>query len=189
MLKTQRRSSSSILSFSSNLRLLSQQLASSDSDMRALLRVTPPAARATASLIREIGTPLGVTISNLTSTAQVFQANVRGVQELLIQVPRAVDIGSSRRRADRSERRPDSDVLQPAAVHAGLPRHGAAQRAGHRSGPAAEHLRRAAPQRPVSDVRGSQHVPSNTGVIAPWLSSYAGDSTVSVNSLAQLMGS
>ncbi len=188
VLKTQRRASSSILSFSSNLRLLSQQLASSDSDIRALLRETPPAARATASLIREIGTPLGVTISNLTSTAQVFQANVRGVQELLIQVPRAVDIGSR--------------VVGPNGANVGLTVTffnplpctqgylGTARRSGLNTGPG-QPLNTSAgcTASSGSDVRGSQHVPSDTGTIQPWLSSYAGDSTVSVDSLAQLMGS
>jgi phospholipid/cholesterol/gamma-HCH transport system substrate-binding protein len=188
VLKTQRRASSSILSFSANLRLLSHQLASSDSDVRALLRVTPPAARAAASLIREVGTPLGVTISNLTSTAQVFQANVRGVQELLIQVPHAVDIGSS--------------VVTPSGANVGLTVTffnplpctqgylGTVRRGGLDTSPG-QPLNTSAgcTSTSSSDVRGSQHVPSDTGVVAPWLSSYADDSTVSVNSLAQLMGS
>ena len=62
-------------------------------DVRALLRTTPSAARAASDLIRSIGTPLGVLVSNLTTTAQVTVANVDGVRQLLVQLPRAVYIG------------------------------------------------------------------------------------------------
>ena len=57
-------------------------------DFRALLNTTPSAAQAASQLIRDIGTPLGVLVANLTTSAQVFVANVNGVRQLLVQLPR-----------------------------------------------------------------------------------------------------
>jgi phospholipid/cholesterol/gamma-HCH transport system substrate-binding protein len=189
VLATQIASSSSIRSFSANLRLLSGQLASSDSDLRALLRATPPAARTAAGLIREVGTPLGVTISNLTSAAQVSLANVRGVQELLVRVPRAVDIGST--------------VIGRRGAHVGLSLtffdplpctqgYGATQRRSGLDTSAEAPLNTSVgctSSNPNSDVRGAQHAPSNAGVLPPWLSDFTDEQLAPVTSLSQLMGS
>jgi phospholipid/cholesterol/gamma-HCH transport system substrate-binding protein len=188
VLRTQQRTSASIRSFSTNLKVLSQQLVSSDSDVRRLLALAPPAARTAASLIHEVGTPFGVTLSNLTSTAQVFQANVRGVQELLIQVPKAVDIGST--------------VVGPKGANVGLTvtffnplpctqgYFGTVRRGGQDIAPGLP-LNTSAGCTATSgtDVRGSQHVPSDTGSVAPWLTGYAAANATPVTSLAQLMGS
>jgi phospholipid/cholesterol/gamma-HCH transport system substrate-binding protein len=188
VLKTQLRTSSSIRSFSANLNLLAQQLVSNDSSIRELLAATPPAARTAASLIRELGAPLGVLINNLTTTSQVFQANVRGVQELLIQVPHAVDIGST--------------VVTPRGANVGLTLtffnplpctqgyQGTTRRSGLDTGPG-QPLNTSAgcTSSDASDLHGSQHVPSDTGVAQPWLDSYADTDVTTVGSLAQLMGS
>ena len=69
-------SSASIRSFSANLNRLATQLADNDSSLREFLDKVPPAARTAASLIKELGAPLGVLVNNLTTTSQVFQANV-----------------------------------------------------------------------------------------------------------------
>ena len=182
VLATQRRVSSSIRSFSRSLDLLSGRLAASDSDVRALLRTTPSAARAASDLIRSIGTPLGVLVSNLTTTAQVTVANVGGVRQLLVQLPRAVDIGST--------------VVGPQGARVGLTLtffnplpctqgyEGTVRRGGLNTSPGAP-LNTAAgcsATSGTSDVRGSQHVPFPAGVTSP-------ADARSVHSLAQLMGS
>ena len=188
VLTTQLRASSSIKNFSANLNLLAQQLASNDSAVRQLLADVPPAARTAASLIKELGTPLGVLVNNLTTTAQVTQANVRGIQELLIQLPHAIDVGST--------------VVTPRGANVGLTvtffnplpctqgYQGTSRRSGLSTGPG-QPLNTSAgcTSNDASDVRGSQHVPSDTGVAQQWLGSYANTDVSSVHSLAQLMGS
>jgi phospholipid/cholesterol/gamma-HCH transport system substrate-binding protein len=189
VLRTQLASAADIRSFSSSLRALSGQLASSDSDVRALLAATPPAARAAAELIREVGAPLGVTISNLTSTAQIGRANVHGVQELLVQLPRAVDIGSS--------------VVTPQGANVGLTLtffdplpctqgyFGTHRRSGQNTGPGAPLNTSAgctATSSP-SDVRGAQHAPANAGTVPSWLTSFGDAHATTVTRLGQLMGS
>jgi phospholipid/cholesterol/gamma-HCH transport system substrate-binding protein len=189
VLATQIASSSSIRSFSANLRLLSGQLAASDSDLRGLLRATPPAARTAAALIREVGTPLGVTISNLTSTAQVSRANVRGLQELLVRVPQAVDIGSTVVGRKGANVGLTLSFFDPLPCTQG---YGATHRRGGLNTSAGAPLNTSAgctSTNPASDVRGALHAPDNAGAIPPWLTSYTGGQLAPVTSLRQLMGS
>jgi phospholipid/cholesterol/gamma-HCH transport system substrate-binding protein len=184
VLATQQRVSSSIRSFSHSLNLLSSQLAKSNPDLRTLLETTPSAARSAVSLIRSIGTPLGVLVSNLTTTSQVFLANVGGVRELMVQLPRAVDIGSS--------------VVGPQGANVGLTLsffnplpctqgyQGTVRRGGLDTSPGAP-LNTAAGCTDTTgtrDPRGSQHVPFAAGVPAQ-----SGTAARSVHSLAGLMGS
>ena len=186
VLRTQLASAASIRSFSANLRLLSGQLAASDSDLRQLLADVPPAAQSALRLVREVGAPLGVTINNLTSTAQISRANVRGVQELLIQLPHAVDIGSS--------------AITPRGANVGLALTffdplpctqgygGTVRRGGLDTSPGAPlNTSAGCTASDGSDVRGAQHVPSNSGAV-PVLTT-GGSGTQPVSSLGQLMGS
>lgn len=184
VLATQQRVSSSIRSFSRSLNLLSGQLAASDPDLRTVLETTPSAARSAVRLIRSIGTPLGVLVSNLTTTAQVFLANVGGVRELLVQLPRAVDIGSS--------------VVGPQGANVGLTLsffnplpctqgyEGTVRRGGLDTSSGAP-LNTSAGCTDTSgsrDPHGSQHVPFAAGITAR-----SGQAARSVHSLAGLMGS
>lgn len=184
VLATQEQVSSSIRSFNHSLNLLSNRLATSDSDLRTLLATTPPAAQAASELIRSIGTPLGVLVANLTTTSQVFVGNVNGVRELLVQLPRAVDIGST--------------VVGPQGARVGLTLTffnplpctqgyaGTARRGGLDTSPGAPLNTSAGctATSGASDVRGAQHVPFPAGA-----TSLSGTDARSVHSLAQLMGS
>lgn len=188
-LRSQIASSSSIRSFSANLRLLSSQLASSDSDVRALLNAAPPAARSASELIREVGIPLGVTISNLTSPAEVARANVHGVQELLVQLPRAVDVGSSVVSSNGAHVGLTLTFFDPLPCTAGYA--GTVRRSGLDTGRGAP-LNTSAGCTATgsgSDVRGAEHVPSNSGAVPPWLVTYDQQQLGPVTSLDQLMGS
>jgi phospholipid/cholesterol/gamma-HCH transport system substrate-binding protein len=184
VLATQRRVSSSIRSFSTSLKLLSAQLAASDPDVRALLQTTPSAARTAASLVRTIGTPLGVLVSNLTTTSQVFLANVRGVRELLVQLPRAVDIGSSVVGPQGAKVGLTLTFFNPLPCTQGYG--GTVRRSGLNTspGPALNTSAGCTATSPASDVRGSNHVPFPTGV-----TQLTGTRARSVHSLGQLLGS
>ncbi|MFI5430109.1 MlaD family protein [Aeromicrobium sp. UC242_57] len=93
VLSTQQESATSIKNFSSDLSLLAETLASSDGDLRILIANSPAAARSFNRLFDEVGTPLGVLMSNLVSTAQVFGTNAAGVEDALIRIPEALSIG------------------------------------------------------------------------------------------------
>jgi phospholipid/cholesterol/gamma-HCH transport system substrate-binding protein len=184
VLRTQQQVSSSIRSFSRSLNLLSGRLAASDSDVRALLRTTPPAARSAISLIRSVGTPLGVLVSNLTTTAQVFVANVGGVRELLVQLPRAVDIGTAVVGPQGAKVGLTLTFFNPLPCTQGY--QGTVRRSGLTTSPGAPFNTSAgcADTSGTRDVRGSQHVPFPAG-----LATSSGTAARSVHSLAGLMGS
>lgn len=93
VLGTQQESAQSIKNFSSDLNLFAATLADSDADLRALIANSPAAARSMGRLFDQVGTPLGVLMSNLVSTAQVFGTNAAGVEDALIRVPEALSVG------------------------------------------------------------------------------------------------
>ena len=76
-----------------DLSLIATTLSDSDKDLRALIQNSPAAAREIGRLFDQVGKPLGVLMSNLVSTAQVFGTNAAGVQDALYRVPEAVSIG------------------------------------------------------------------------------------------------
>jgi len=93
VLDTQERSAASIRAYSHDLGVLADTLKSSDSDLRALIRNSPAAAREISALIDQVGRPLGILMSNLTSTAEVFGTNSAGVEDALVRIPEAVSVG------------------------------------------------------------------------------------------------
>lgn len=93
VLGTQNESASSIKEFSRNLRLLNETVKASDGDLRNLITSTPAAATEIDLLFQQVGAPLGVLMSNLLVTAQVFAVNTPGIEDTLTNLPDAVDIG------------------------------------------------------------------------------------------------
>jgi|UPI0003C7E5DB phospholipid/cholesterol/gamma-HCH transport system substrate-binding protein len=93
VLDTQIASSGDIKAFSSDLGLIAETLRTSDGDLRALINNTPATAVEIDRLFTQVGQPLGVLMSNLVSTAQVFGVNAAGVEDALIRVPDAVSVG------------------------------------------------------------------------------------------------
>lgn len=93
VLATQQESAASIKSFSSDLNVLAATLRDSDKDLRTLIDNSPAAAREVYRLFDQVGTPLGILMGNLVSTAQIFGTNAAGVEDALIRVPEAVSIG------------------------------------------------------------------------------------------------
>lgn len=93
VLGTQNESASSIKEFSRNLRLLNETVKNSDGDLTRLITSAPAAANEVDALIKQVGAPLGVLMSNLLVTAQVFGVNTAGIEDTLTNLPKAVDIG------------------------------------------------------------------------------------------------
>ncbi|MFR9730870.1 MCE family protein [Saccharopolyspora sp. MS10] len=87
VLATQNEQGSAIRSYSSDLRLLAEQLRSSDPDLRNLIERAPPAARQISGLLRETGPQLGDLVRNLTSTTDLLAANNDGIEQLLVTYP------------------------------------------------------------------------------------------------------
>ncbi|MHA3704058.1 MCE family protein [Jatrophihabitans sp. YIM 134969] len=94
VLKTQQAASAQIAQFSANLRDIASTLASSDSDLRALIAAAPLAANQVTTLIDSVGPQLGTLLGNLLTGAQITNANLGGLQGLLVQLPQAISIGS-----------------------------------------------------------------------------------------------
>lgn len=95
VLATQEAAAGSIKGFSQDLDTIASTLKSSDGDLRALIESTPAAARQIDKLFTQVGAPLGLLMSNLVSTAQVFGTNADGVEDALITIPTAMSIGWS----------------------------------------------------------------------------------------------
>jgi phospholipid/cholesterol/gamma-HCH transport system substrate-binding protein len=94
VLATQQATSSSIVSFSANLAKIAETFQASNSDLNALIQVTPGAAAQIGGLFSDLDQPLGLLLANLTTTSDVFQANIGGLQTILVRAPQAVDLGN-----------------------------------------------------------------------------------------------
>ncbi|MEC3973724.1 MlaD family protein [Amycolatopsis sp. H20-H5] len=90
VLRTQADSSSAWRSFSSNAKLFAAQLAGSDGDLRKLIAAAPPASTELSALLRENNPGLPILLANLLTTSQVFAARTDGLEQLLVNQPKAV---------------------------------------------------------------------------------------------------
>ncbi|RNL64833.1 MCE family protein [Nocardioides marmoriginsengisoli] len=93
VLATQQASSASILGYSRDLALIARTLHDSDGDLRRLIGVAPAAAQEIDRLFTEVGVPLGILMSNLVSTAEVFGTNAAGLEDAMIRMPQAMSVG------------------------------------------------------------------------------------------------
>jgi phospholipid/cholesterol/gamma-HCH transport system substrate-binding protein len=87
VLDTQAAQTRQILDYSSNLRLIAEQLKTSDPDLRKLITTTPVVAVQVNDLLRDSGQDLGVVIANLLTTMEVTSTRVDGIEELLVAFP------------------------------------------------------------------------------------------------------
>lgn len=187
VLKTQLRTASSIRDFSRGLKLISGRLASSNPDIRSLLQAAPSAALSAERLIQQVGVPLGVTLTNLTTTSQVFLANIKGVRELLVQLPHAVDIGSRVVTPQGANVGLTLTFFNPLPCTAGY--QGTVRRSGLDTSPGPPlNTSAGCITSSASDARGSQHVPSDTGATQQWVRNFPNAQGTTVHSLRELMG-
>ncbi|HEX6353739.1 MCE family protein [Actinophytocola sp.] len=87
VLDTQAAQTDQILSYSSSLRLLAEQLKTSNPDLRTLIDVTPTVAVQVNDILRDSGQDLGVIIANLLTTMQITATRTDGIEELLVAFP------------------------------------------------------------------------------------------------------
>jgi phospholipid/cholesterol/gamma-HCH transport system substrate-binding protein len=83
VLQTQNDLADPIKSFSSNVKLISEQLKKSDPDIRRLLHTGPDAAQEISDLIDESGDGLHRTIKELLTLSQITDDHLRGIQNVL----------------------------------------------------------------------------------------------------------
>lgn len=87
VLDTQNAESSNLTAFSKDLRLLAEQLKTSDPDLRRLITTTPPTATAISTLLFESGSNLSVVLANLLTTANVLVVRKDGLEYSLVAYP------------------------------------------------------------------------------------------------------
>ncbi|MEE1927050.1 MlaD family protein [Streptomyces sp. TRM 70351] len=90
VLRTQSEEGESLRAFARGTRELAAQLKESDPDLRRLIDRTPGAVTQVSALLRDVDPHLSVVLANLTTTSEVLLTRQRGVEELLVQAPRAV---------------------------------------------------------------------------------------------------
>jgi phospholipid/cholesterol/gamma-HCH transport system substrate-binding protein len=87
VLDTQVSESGAIESFSNSLNQLSQQLKTSDPDIRSLITNAPQAGQQITDLLTETGPQLGSLLANLLTTANVLVTRTSGIEEALVAYP------------------------------------------------------------------------------------------------------
>lgn len=87
VLDTQAEQTQQILDYSTSLRLLAEQLKTSNPDLRRLINVTPTVAVRVNDLLRDSGQDLGVVIANLLTTMQITATRGDALEELLVAFP------------------------------------------------------------------------------------------------------
>lgn len=93
VLDTQRDSSSDIRRFSANLAELSEQIRSSDPDLRGVLDNGVVASREIDALLRENRPALPILLGNLITVGQIQSARLPGLREILVAYPLTVRNG------------------------------------------------------------------------------------------------
>ncbi|HEV2778031.1 MAG TPA: MlaD family protein [Actinophytocola sp.] len=87
VLDTQNAEASNITAFGHDLRLLAEQLKTSDPDIRRLIAATPPAANSVSTFLFESGNSLSVVLANLLTTANIVLVRNDGVEYSLVAYP------------------------------------------------------------------------------------------------------
>jgi phospholipid/cholesterol/gamma-HCH transport system substrate-binding protein len=87
VLETQTAQTQQILDYSTSLKLIAEQLRTSNPDLRGLIDVLPTVAVQVNDLLRDSGQDLGVVIANLLTTMRITATRTDGVEQLLIGYP------------------------------------------------------------------------------------------------------
>ncbi|HEX6353907.1 MCE family protein [Actinophytocola sp.] len=108
VLDTQNAQAGNIKSFADSLHLLTEQLKTSDPDLRRLITEAPKAATQVRDLLAETGPALGVTVANLLTTSDILRTRKDGLEYVLVAYPLFSAAGQGLLAAD------------PGQVHLGL---------------------------------------------------------------------
>ncbi|MGY1439208.1 MCE family protein [Streptomyces reniochalinae] len=95
VLRTQREEGDALRDFATGARELLAQLKRSDPDLRRLIARTPGAATQVTGLLRDLDPGLSVLLANLTTTSELALTRQRGIEELLVTLPRVAAAGST----------------------------------------------------------------------------------------------
>jgi phospholipid/cholesterol/gamma-HCH transport system substrate-binding protein len=87
VLDTQNAESGNLTQFGHDLRLLAEQLKTSDPDIRTLIAAAPPAANSVSAFLSETGTNLSVVLANLLTTSRVLAVRHDGLEYSLVAYP------------------------------------------------------------------------------------------------------
>jgi phospholipid/cholesterol/gamma-HCH transport system substrate-binding protein len=87
VLATQAEQSELISAYSTDLRLLAEQLKTSNPDLRRLISTTPQVANQVTEILRDSGQELGIILANLLTTAQVTSTRTDALEHLLVAFP------------------------------------------------------------------------------------------------------
>jgi phospholipid/cholesterol/gamma-HCH transport system substrate-binding protein len=90
VLRTQADSSQEWRTFATSAQAFAAQLAGSDGDLRKLIAAAPGAATQLDQLLAENSTGLPILVANLLTTSEVFAARTDGLEQLLVNTPKAV---------------------------------------------------------------------------------------------------
>lgn len=93
VLRTQQEQGENIRGFARNLRLLTGALARSNRDVRVVLQGTPGAVGEVHALMKDLEPTLPVMLANLVTVNQVVVNQIEGVEQLLVEFPRAIAAG------------------------------------------------------------------------------------------------
>ncbi|OLR92093.1 MCE family protein [Actinokineospora bangkokensis] len=94
VLATQVEVSQAIQNFGVNAKLIAEQLAKSDGDIRSILSNAPGAAEQINGLLAESGKPLSVVLANLLTTSNVLVTRQAGIEQLLVVAPKGIAAAS-----------------------------------------------------------------------------------------------
>lgn len=93
VLRSQQAQGENIKAFSRDLQLLTKALKQSDGDLRTVLSDAPPAIRQVNRLMKDLEPTLPVLLGNLVTANGVMVAHLPGIEQLLVEFPRAVAAG------------------------------------------------------------------------------------------------
>ncbi|ONI70766.1 ABC transporter substrate-binding protein [Actinosynnema sp. ALI-1.44] len=87
VLERQQADAQKLIAFSSGLRKLSEQLKTSDPDIRKLIEVTPGVADDVVDILRKSGPDLGVVFANLLTTTTVTTSRTAAIEQFMVAYP------------------------------------------------------------------------------------------------------
>lgn len=93
VLSTQKKQGENITSFANDLAALTGTLKKSDKDLRRTLREAPPALKEVQGLLKDLEPTIPVLLANMIDMNGVIMANISGVEQILVEFPRAVAAG------------------------------------------------------------------------------------------------
>ncbi|MEU2080587.1 MlaD family protein [Streptomyces albus] len=168
VLRTQRQESAALRDFAHGAGQLLEQLKTSDPDLRALIARTPGAATQITGLLRDLDPGLGVLLANLTTTSELALTRERGIEELLVKLPRVAAAGSTAITKKGATFGMSLAFFDPLPCTAGY--QGTRYRSGLETGKAPafnDRARCTSPSSSGKNVRGSAHAPTGGPLPAP----------------------